>query len=186
MRSPELLDVLETVAAYPATPSGLSDAGAALAPALVWDRLYQWIGWRWGTSAVEWTVKGGGVFAVPLRPATVEAVAYWDKDVEDWIAVPLGKDPMGISLPFDATWKVDATCGAGVTQAPAIVDEAYRRLADYLAAAPDDMAGVTSATETVEGVMTQSFHRSSTWRARALEASGAADLLRSYRRLGRC
>ena len=65
-------------------------------------------------------------------------------------------------------------------ETPAIVEEAYRRLAEYIAAAPET-PGLRSETLTIGGI-TSTQSRGASWLALALQNSGAADLLRSYRK----
>jgi hypothetical protein len=87
--------------------------------------------------------------------------------------------PLGIQLPASSTWRISAVCGGDLV-VPKTVQEAYRRLAEYMVSANAHPAGVASVTS---GAMSLRFHRD--YAARALQNSGAADLLRPYRRLGR-
>ncbi len=64
---------------------------------------------------------------------------------------------------------------------PAAVKEAYRRLAEYLADEPD-RSGVSSYSANLGGAIEESYQRNSAWVARAMDLSGAADLLRPYKR----
>jgi hypothetical protein len=82
-------------------------------------------------------------------------------------------------------WSVSVhrLCVGGGT-VPAAVNEAYRRLAEYLASTDDAPAGASDYSAGLgSGAITESFSRAPTWVARALINSGAADLLRPYRRL---
>jgi len=63
---------------------------------------------------------------------------------------------------------------------PAAVSEAFRRLAEYLASATAP-TGVTSQTVTV-GQLSEAVTLTPSHMARAIQLSGAADLLRPYRR----
>jgi hypothetical protein len=62
---------------------------------------------------------------------------------------------------------------------PRLVDEAYKRLAEYTATLNFKDTGLRS--ENLPDIGTFEFGNPS-WRARALQDSGAADLLRNFRR----
>jgi len=174
----EILDHLEEVTAYPTTPEGLSPAASALDPAIVWDRIFGWIAWRWGTTVAEWKAIGCGEFILPLTPATVTLAAYWSEQAEDWIEITPKAGPRGVVVPAHSTWRITATCG-GEETAPDSVEEAYRRLAEFMVAG----AKTTFASSISSGDLSMRFRPDHA--ARALQYSGAADLLRPYRRLGR-
>lgn len=173
----EILEQYETVTTYPTTPTGLSTAAAAIAPAVIWDRLYSYIGHRWGTNLVSWRLQGCGEFIPRLTPYTVEDVFYWSNS--GWVLTPLQAGPVGIELPAFNIWKIDATTGGGVMAVPAAVARAYVLLAEYMASTSKNPAGVASLTS---GQLSMRFSRDHA--ARALQQSGAADLLRPYRNLG--
>jgi hypothetical protein len=163
-----------TPASYPAAPSGLSAAAAAIDPAIVWQRIDAYTARRYAARAVTWVVEGPGEWVPPLAPATVSATEIWNGAA--WEAVTLSPSPLGgYVLPGCGPYRFTASVGAGTV--PAAVNEAYRRLAEYLASAPQP-AGVRQ--ENVEGV--GSFEYDLTGVARAMERSGAGDLLRPYRR----
>ena len=63
-------------ATYPAV-TGLSVAAAALDPAMIWQRIEDYIAYRWTARAVVWTVEGPGEWEPPLTPSTVSAVEVW-------------------------------------------------------------------------------------------------------------
>jgi len=175
----ELLDQRESVSSYPATPSGLSAAAAALAPGVVWDRLFAWISWRWGTTLASYTLSGCGEFVVPLSPATVTQVSRYSDEERDWISITPQNGPRGVELPVHGVWRIICTAG-GDDPVPPAVQEAYRRLAEYLAQTSQHPAGVSSMGS---GELNVRFRAD--YAARALQLSGAADLLRPYRLLGR-
>lgn len=174
----DILDFLEEVAAYPDTPDGLSAAAEALEPAIVWSRIYSWIAWRWGTTVAEWKAVGCGEFVLPLTPATVTLAAYWSEQAGDWIEITPKAGPRGVVVPAHSTWRITATCG-GDESAPAAVEEAYRRLAEFMVSGNQ----AAFATSISSGDLSLRFRPDHA--ARALQYSGAADLLRPYRRLGR-
>lgn len=164
-------------ASYPAKPSGLSDAADALDAGMIWHRIESYVAHRWTARAVVWTVQGTGDWQPDLTPATVSAVERWTGAA--WDAVTLDPSPLGGYRLDGATYRVTASVG-GATVPPAI-EGAYRRLAEYFAeSAGHHGAGryeVQIGTE-----LRESFDRSPAWVARALQLSGAADLLRPYRR----
>lgn len=59
----------------------------------------------------------------------------------------------------------------------------YRQLAEYLAD-EHDRAGVSEYSVNMGGAISEACKRNPAWLARALDLSGAADLLRPYRRAG--
>jgi hypothetical protein len=161
---------------YPAAPSGLSAAAAAIDPAIVWQRIEAYTARRYAARAVTWVVEGPGEWIAPLAPATVSATEIWNGAA--WEAVTLSSSPLGgYILPGCGPYRVTASVGAGPV--PAAVSEAFRRLAEYFAgAAQSAPAGVRQ--ETVEGVGSIEYDLAGV--ARAMERSGAGDLLRPYRR----
>lgn len=168
-------------AAYPAAPTGLSTAAAALAPALVWQRLEAWIAYRWTERAVVWVIEGPGEFTPPLAPTEVDLAEVWS-GADEWEEAELSASAAGgFWLPATGPYRFTARAGVGDSlEPPASVLEAYRRLAEYMAA-PARAAGVTSEAVTVGGVTTRrSF--SASWQANAIANCGAGDLLRPYRR----
>ncbi len=168
-------------ASYPRSPAGLSDAAAALEPALIWQRLESYVAHRWTARAATWIVEGPGEWVPPLTPATIETAELWTG--EAWEAVTLSPSALGgYVLPGCGPYRFAGTVGSGTV--PAQVNEAFKRLAEYFAATPSVAPGSTSERESVDGVGETAIERSPSWMAKALQNSGAGDLLRSYRRAG--
>ena len=170
-------------AAYPAVPAGLSPAAAALPPEPLWQRIESYVAQRWTARAVTWLVEGPGEWTPPLSPATVTTAEVWAGG--EWSEVVLKPAPDGYCLAAEGPYRITATVGSGT--APAAVLEAFRRLAEYSAdiglySTWKGLAGATSNNVSVGGELTHSADRPATWAARALINSGAADLLRPYRR----
>ncbi|MBI1416080.1 MAG: hypothetical protein GC146_02550 [Limimaricola sp.] len=169
--------------AYPDPPAGLSTAAAALDPDAIWARIEAYITTRWTARDVVWVVEGAGLWAPPLTPATVATVEVWADGA--WSAVTPEASPVGgYDFADDSWYRVTASVGGGTV--PAAVLEAFRRLAEYSAAIGDfgmmqGKAGSNSFTGKV-GEIEASGTRAPMWAARALQQSGAADLLRRYRR----
>lgn len=182
----ELIEQIESPpAAYPPAPSGLSTAAAALDNAVLWQRIELWVAHRWTARTVVWIMKGPGHFEPLLMPATITKAEVWRND--GWEEIVLPASPLGgLRMIGDGPYRFTATVGAA--PAPAAVNEAYRRLAEYWAQASSaDVlpAGVRAFSHSV-GDVSVSVRGDANWQAKAVEGSGAGDLLRPYRRLGRC
>ena len=175
----DLIKQFEAVPAdYPTAPAGLSTEAAALDAAMIWARIEAYTSHRWTVREVVWTLTGGGgdQFHPRLTPVVSRVAHVWTG--EAWEALTLLDGPLGICLPRDGTYRITAQVGAGDVPAP--VSEAFRRLAEYMADDPGRV-GTTSFTDKI-GPLEESVHRAPTWLARAMQYSGAGDLLRPYRR----
>lgn len=139
--------------------------------AVVWQRIEAWCGHRWGARAVTWIVRGAGEWIPPLTPYSVDQAYKWTGAA--WEQTTLAYSAVGLWLE-GGDYKVEATVG-DANDSPAAVDEAAQRLAEYYAQNGTD-AGLTSVTDG-----DYSFQRSASAVARAMQYSGAADLLRPYR-----
>lgn len=164
--------------AYPTAPAGLSAAALALWP-VAWDRLESYIVHRWTPRVATWIAEGPGCWRPSLWGADVTGCEVWTG--EAWLSLDLDSAPAGgIILPTEDAFRITATVGADAGDVPPVVLEAARRLAEFMAA-PIGAPGATS--ETMEaGSVRISRSRSEYYRARSLQSSGAADLLRDYRR----
>lgn len=182
----DLLQQQEAVpAAYPDAPSGLSTAAAALNADMIWQRIESYIAHRYAVREIVWTISGfaGDEWQPPIGPLVSQTSERWDAGA--WVSVTILPGPLGLCLPSDGTFKITAQVGAG--DVPAAVSEAFRRLAEYSAEIGENgmVVGHPSYTEhsaKIGDAIDESFSRSPTWAARALQLSGAADLLRPYRR----
>jgi hypothetical protein len=162
---------------WPATPSGLSPAAAALDPAVVWTRIETYIRLRWSERAVVWIVEGPGQWEAPLSPATVSTIEIWRNGV--WSAlVPPAAPIGGFLLNCEGPYRFTGTVGGD--EVPPSGKEAFRRLAEYMAAKPGKPGAVSESVSA--GSVSLSSRRSASWLADAMVNSGAADLLRTYRR----
>lgn len=165
--------------AYPDAPAGLSTEAAAIDPALIWQRLEAYTAWRFTPRNVEWVAEGYGEWRPPLKPATITTVEVWRG--EAWEATTLGTSPLsGYMLPGTGPYRFSGTVGEADAEVPAIFLEAFRRLAEYFAEIDFETVGMS--TQNVPDVWSGEY-ASPSWRARALQDSGAADLLRSFRRV---
>ena len=175
----------DTPAAYPDAPAGLSTAAAALDAAMLWARIEAYTSHRFTVREVVWTLMGGGgdQFHPRLVPVVSREAHVWDGAA--WEALTLLDGPLGVCLPRDGTYRITAQVGAGDVPAP--VSEAFRRLAEYSAEIGDTgmVAGHPSHTShsvEIGDDIKETFDRPATWQAKAMQNSGAGDLLRNYRR----
>jgi hypothetical protein len=164
---------------YPAAPSGLSVAAKALDPALIWQRLESYVAWRWSARDVMWIATGHGEWHPPLAPATIATMEVWNDS--SWETATLDPSPLdGFRLHGYGPFRFTASVGGG--DVPAAVNEAFRRLAEYFVAKVGTPGAGTEQT-IVFGVLKTETIRSESWMALALQNSGAADLLRPYRKV---
>jgi hypothetical protein len=166
-------------AAYPDAPSGLSTAAAALDADMLWQRIEAYTAWRWTSRAVVWTVEGCGDWHPPLTPATIATVEIWSGDA--WSRVTLSPSPLGGYCLTGGMYRFTGTVGEADADVPPAALEAFRRLAEYMAA-DAGTAGAASQTVNIPDVETREITRAPSWMARAIANSGAGDLLRPYRR----
>ncbi|MDP2376095.1 hypothetical protein [Reyranella sp.] len=166
-------------ATYPASPAGLSAAAAALSAPMLWQRLEGYVAHRWTSRAIVWVAEGPGDWQPPLKPATISTVERWTGEAWEATTDLLPSALGGYQLPGCGPYRFTGTVGSGTP--PATVLEAFRRLAEYMATT-DEKPGARSFSETVPDVYTGAVERSPAWMAQALVNSGAADLLRRYRR----
>lgn len=177
----ETLKQVEAVpVAYPATPAGLSTEASALDANMIWSRIETYIACRFTSRAVVWTVEGPGEWVPPLTPATITTTEVWQNDA--WTAATLTASPLGgYVLDGSGPYRFTGTAGGGTV--PAAVNEAFRRLAEYMAD-DTDRAGAGRYEVNIGGEWQEGFDRNPAWMARAMSNSGAGDLLRNYRRAG--
>lgn len=177
----DLLHEAEAVpASYPAAPSGLSIQAAALEATAIWQRIEAYTKTRYTARQVVWTLEGceGLDWTPPLSPVASYSAQKWESGL--WVTVTIPEGPIGLCLPSDGIFRVTAQVGAGTP--PGAINEAFRRLAEYVSDEPD-RAGVSSYSVNMGNAVQESYQRSAAHVARAIQYSGAADLLRPYRRL---
>lgn len=164
---------------WPGPPAGLSARAAALPLPMVWRRIESWIAWRWGERPCTFILEGNcGAWRAPLYPFIPANFDVWH---DAWEPVTLTADPFGgFAIGSASHYRVSGSLGSGDTP-PDDVLEAYRRLAEY-SAEKTGVAGSSSRTVELGGNIKESIERAPTWLARAMSYSGAADLLRPYRR----
>jgi hypothetical protein len=159
------------------SPSPLSAAAASLSPDMIWQRIEAYIAHRWTARSVTWVVEGPGEWHPPLAPATISTVEVWSRAGE-WETATLDASPLGgYYLPYTGPFRFTAMVGSG--DVPANVIEAFRRLAEYMASKPGK-AGARSES-IAAGSINISSTRDPAWLAKAMQNSGAGDLLRGLR-----
>lgn len=165
---------------YPAiSTTEWSTAAAALSQDMLWQRIESYIAYRWSERDVAWIVEGPGEWHPPLTPATVSTVEIWS-GADEWEAVTLCASPLGgYFLPGCGPYRFTGTVGDG--DVPDNVTEAIRRLAEYMAQKPGK--GGARSESIAAGSITIANTRDPAWLAKAMQNSGAADLLRGYRRV---
>lgn len=166
---------------YPDVPDGLSTEAAALDPKMIWQRIEAHTAFRCTERAVTWIVEGCGDWCPPLFPATIQTIEVWSRAGE-WEAVEIPVSPLGgFYLPASGPYRFTGIAGDDAAAVPASIAEAFRRMAEYSAQKTSN-AGATSETISV-GSISLAYRRSPSWLGQAMQNSGAADLLRPYRRL---
>ncbi len=150
----------------------------------LWSRIEKWICWRWSPRQCVWTVRGPGVWEPHLKPVSNLTVDKWDDSTYTWSAATPHASPLGgFCLPERATYKISGTVGDTQEAVPQLVVEAYQRLHGYYNEMQRDAApaGSSSYSLNIGETLAEQIERSPNWKAKALQHSGAADLLRSFR-----
>ena len=149
---------------YPPAPSGVTGT----VPEVIWSKLENYCACRWSTAEIEFVVCPHGVLAwrPPYYPYTIDTVNGDPAEVNEFGEVTLSERSIVV-------------CTIGGQAVTAGVEEAYKRFADYYAAEP--MNGVSRYSIDV-GDISESWSRRRDWGA--LGNSGAAELLRKYRKEG--
>ena len=154
-----------------AYPTGDDDA--------LWQRIEAHCAQRWTERSVVWIADGPGAWRPPLSPVSITSTEVWSGG--EYEPVTLEPSPLGgLYLPRYGPYSITATVGAD-NPAPAAVLEAFARLKAYCDADHGGLPGVSSYSVNT-GQISEQFRRNPAFIARALEMSGAADLLRPYRR----
>lgn len=142
-----------------------------------WVRIESYIAHRWAPRAVEFIAEGPGCWTPALTPFALETIERWDG--ASWAETEPALSPMGYEL-GDGTYRISGVAGDSDADVPALAIEAVKRLAEFMAT-PPGRPGASSEAVTA-GSVTISTTRSPSWMAKAIDNSGAADLLRNFRR----
>lgn len=151
---------------------------------VAWQRVEPYIAWRFTPRDVQWIVEGPGEFVPPLKPATVSTVEVWCERASEWEdCTPSASPSGGYWLPASGPYRFTGTAGGGspAPTVPDIVWEAVKRLAAYLSA-KTGTPGASSESISA-GSISIATRRGESWMAMAMQNSGAADLLRAYRKV---
>lgn len=164
------------IAHWPRPDEPADDPLPALDWPMAWARVEAWIAHRWTPRAVVYDIEGPGAWAARLRPFTIETVETWRDDA--WTPETARPAPDGGLILDCGRWRVTGVAGADAGDVPAPVADAVRRLVEY-------NQGVARSwwADTAE-IQSGDTTRAAAWAARGLHLSGAADLLRPWRRLG--
>lgn len=149
---------------------------------IVWARIERYIFWRFTPRTVTWFVNGPGFFEPNRLPYNVTATEVWSTRAKEWESATLDPSPRGgFYLPCSGPWRVTATVGGGspAPVVPEIIWEAARRLSAYISAQPGTPGA--SSESISAGSISIATRRSESWMGRAMQNSGAADLLRGFR-----
>jgi hypothetical protein len=143
----------------------------------IWRRLEDWTRHRLGSRTVTYIAEGPGDWQPPLAPSTITTLEKWTGTA--WEAVTLDASPLGGYALESETYRFTGTVGVDPVPEPFAL--AFVRLAEYFRAISADLDafGVSQASDG-----DYSYDRSPAWAARAMQLSGAADLLRGFRNLG--
>jgi len=151
----------------------------------IWARIESYIAYRFTPRSVVWTVEGGGgsEWHPTLAPVLSLTAEVWE--MGGWVETTLQEGPFGYCLAGDGPYRITAQVGGGDVPAPVI--EAFRRLAEYSVDISKDGMVSGHAAHASHDVkigedISESYTRAQSWAARSLQLSGAADLLRPYRR----
>lgn len=141
---------------------------------VTWQRLESWIAWRWPTRTVTWIIEGPGDWRPRLYPFTSSAAERWIDGA--WTAETLKATPLGgFTLANEGPYRITGTAGDD-SNPPAAVIEAFHRLHEFQSGIALTSRNDTARTQDGDTELVRA------WAAKAIHLSGAADLLRSYRR----
>ncbi|MBD2840766.1 hypothetical protein [Erythrobacter rubeus] len=163
---------IRQIEAFPASyPTVTGVSGDALP--MIWQRLEHHIAYRYTEREVIWHIEADeGEWLPPLAPIVTISAVHGDGAAGE---PDLGA--FGYKLACGKT-TITATVGAGPV--PEAVSEAARRLSRYLTAESELPPGVSSLRS---GKLNVAISRRDISPAMALQNSGAADLLRGFRRV---
>lgn len=177
-------------------PAPLADSQIEKLAINAWQRVEAYIATRWNSRSVEYIAEGPGEWYPKLAPTTISTVEVWRN--YQWETTTLNPDPLGgYELPGEGPYRFTGVVGS-TNEPPRAVKNAVFRLFEYFLAVDETPRSqrVTRTFKTdqepyVEPEYGQWSYRTAErefhnpqWVARALQYSGAADLLRPYRKLG--
>lgn len=139
----------------------------------IWQRIEAYTRTRYTPREVIWIIDAmaGDEWQPPLGPIVSQTAERWDGDA--WASVTLADGSLGLSIPSDGRFRITAQVGGGAS--PPAVQEAFLRLHEYARGIAESYKG-EAAVGYEDGSLPPS------WAARSLQLSGAADMLRPYKR----
>ncbi|RNI20615.1 hypothetical protein [Paracoccus pantotrophus] len=161
---PEILEITE------ARPDSYPVAEGV--PEWIWQRIEAYCSQRWTPRTAMWVVCGDGCFRPTLTPAVITKVEEYERGTMVWQERPITNEARDVPLT-----RFTATVGAD-NPVPAVVIEAAKLLAEYIA----DTANRAGLRSMGSGELQLTYTRDRRAMAQAIQLSGAADLLRPYRR----
>jgi len=188
---PHLTDYLweeEIPDSYPEVPlTALAAPDFGPPAAWVWARIEAYCSWRWTPRVARLEVYNhSGWIRMPVRPFRVTKLEICNSSGQFWEWTELD-----ISCAPQRGWNIYApglnTCIRGIAgennPAPGAVIHAAVRLHTYLAHQPESFPLWATSKSHAQGDSNDGFQRPANYIAKAMQHSGAADLLRTYRRL---
>jgi hypothetical protein len=148
---------------------------------LAWQRIEGYTAFRWCARSCVFVIEGTGEWNSPLKPFTATNYELWADSA--WVAASFAPSPLG-GVVLDGAEMFRVTGQLGSTTPPAQVIAAVRRLAEFLEGADNVSASERCVTRQSVSFSGLSFEleRPANWMGKAMQQSGAADLLRPYRR----
>jgi len=139
---------------------------------VIWDRLEAFCNFRWSETVMEFVVNPPCEiqWQPPYEPFTVDLVDGEAATPDEFGAVTVSKRSV-------------IRCTIGGAEPSATVLAAYARLDAYMAATDDAPGGVSRYSVSI-GDISESWSRRADHMGRAIHNSGAADLLRKFRKAG--
>lgn len=152
----------------------------------VWARIESYICHRWSARQAVWTVRGPGEWTPHIAPLSATTVDVWDETTHTWSAAISEPSALGgLYLPSAKIYRITGTLGDTSEPVPALLVSAYQRLYDYISEAEQlgIPVGARSHSLQLGDGITESVEVNPAHVAKALQNSGAADLLRGMRQL---
>lgn len=187
---------------YPEVPQSalVFQSDTAGVPDWIWQRIEAYCNWRWTPREAQIVVDGGMPFNIPARPFRITKVEKYPPaptglETMEWYEVPTSYvTQMGWRMiPCGELVRITGIVGEDNPAPPAVIQAAVR-LHGYLGHTPESYPmWATGRSHTAEHTTTgegggstrsqnESFQRRADYMALAMQHSGAADLLRRYRR----
>jgi len=166
---------------------GYDEEGDQLDPIIpdrsLWRRIENYICLRHTPRQAIWSIVGPGTWEPHLSPLSAVSVDVWSETDYTWSAVtPVQTALGGFDFAERKTYRITGTLG-DTSEVPQLIVMAYQRLAEYCEDTALTPAGASSYSNRIGDGLDETIERSPAWLARALQNSGCADLLRSFRRI---